>query len=247
MRTHRTSAFLTVALLTMGGMAFVGCNKDETATTNTTNPAPNNPTPGQRVGSVVDAATQKVDSAATQAAAAISPTGANSLDGARKAIEGVTENALTRNNFKDVAGYFTKADEDRVVKTKPETKDLDDQVDLFNTAWKNKYQYSFKIKDLNAEYPDAFIHVEQDSADPNKATGIIATSHGMPEIKIPFVQEGGLWHIDIPDDVDGKVLHDNLLAAVTSLNQNATTWPDSDTDAAQAVTHTIMGAVMNQK
>jgi hypothetical protein len=233
MRIYRTTALLSAAL-TIGGAALVGCNKDDS-------------TPGQKVGSAIDATTQKVAGAATQAAATLSPTGANSLDGARNALEGVTENALTRNNFKDVAGYFTKADNNRVVTTKPDTKDLDDQVDAFNAAWKNKYKYSFKIKDLAAEYPDAFVHFEQDSADATKATGIIALSHGMPEVRIAFVQEGGLWKINIPASVDGQVLHDNLLAAVSSLNKNAPTWSDSDADEAQAVTQSILAAVVNQK
>jgi hypothetical protein len=43
------------------------------------------------------------------------------------------------------------------------------------------------------------------------------------------------------------VLHYNLLAAVTALNHNAATWPDSDTEAAQVVTHSITAAIMNQK
>jgi len=250
MRTHKKLALLTTALFTIGGLTFAGCNKDESASTNppptSATPAAS-PTPGQKVGSAIDSTTQQVAGAATQAAAAISPTGANSLDGARNAVKGVIENALTRNNFKDVASYFTKADDDRVVNTKPETKDLDDQIDAFNTAWKNKYGYSFKIKDLNFDYPDTFIHFEQDSADPTKATGIIAANQAIPEVKIPFVQQGGLWRINIPDTVDGNVLHTNLLAAITSLNQNATTWPASDLDAAQTVTRSIIAAVMNQK
>jgi hypothetical protein len=244
MKYHKTSTFFTAAVLSMGALAFVGCNKEEAGNNN--NPT-TNPTPGQKVGNAVDNTTRAVENAATQASAAISPTGANTLEGARKAVEGVTENALTRNNFKDVASYFAKQDEDRVVKTKPDTKDLDDQVDAFNKAWKAKYGYSFKIKDLNADYPDTFIHFEQDSADSKKATGIIATSHGAPEVTIPFVQEGGRWKIHIPDTVDGQVLHDNLLTAVTTLNQNAPTWPDSDVEATQSVTHNIMSAVMNQK
>ncbi len=247
MRKHKISTVLTATVLAIGGLVFAGCNKDETASNNPNGTSTANPTPGQKVGNAVDNTTRAVDNAATQASAVVSRTGANSLEGARKAVEGVTENALTRNNFKDMASYFTKVDDDRVVKSKPDTLDLDEQIDAFNKAWKAKYGYSFKIKDLNAVYPDSYIHFEQDSADPSKASGIIATSHGAAEVTIPFVQESGLWKIKIPDTVDGRVLHDNLLTAVKSLNQSAPTWPDSDTEAAQSITHNIMAAVMNQK
>jgi len=247
MKICKSSTFVTAALLAIGGMAFLGCNKDETATNNAPPTPPANPTTGQKVGNTVDNAINSVSGASTQLAGAVSPTGANSLDGARKAVEGVTVKALTTNDFKDVASYFTSAQQDRVVKTKPDTKDLDDQIDAFNTAWKTKYNYEFKIKDLNVDYPDTFMHLGQDSADGTKATGIIATSHGAPEVTIPFVQESGLWKINIPNTVDGQVLHDNLLAAVKALNLAAPTWPDSDVEAAQAVTHSILAAVMNQK
>jgi hypothetical protein len=247
MKIRKSSTFATAAILMFGGMALVGCNKDEAATTNPPGTPPANPTTGQKVGNAVDGAINSVSGATTQLAGALSATGANKLDGAHEAIEGVTVKALTTNDFKDVASYFTSAEQDRVVKSKPDTKDLDDQIDAFNTAWKTKYNYAFKIKDLNVEYPDAFVHFGQDSADGAKATGIIAAAHGAPEITIPFVQEGGLWKINIPNSVDGQVLHDNLLAAIRSLNQAAPTWPDSDVEAAQAVTHSILGAVMNTK
>jgi hypothetical protein len=242
MKVRKSSTFVTAAILTIGGLALAGCNKDETAT----NPPTTPPTTGQQVGNAVDKGLNGLSGAATQVAGAASPTGANSLDGARKAVEGVTVKALTTNDFKDVASYFTSAQQDRVVKTKPDTKDLDDQIDAFNTAWKTKYGYAFKIKDLNVDYPDAFAHFGQDSADGTKATGII-TSPGASGITVPFVQEGGLWKINIPNSVDGQVLHDNLLAAINALNKAAPTWPDSDVAAAQAVTYSVLGAVMNQK
>lgn len=245
------SSYLAAALM-LGAAALVGCNKDETASNGNSGNATTRPaqTPGEKVGNAignaVDATTQKTAQAANAVGAAVSPTGADSLAGTKKAIQGVVENATDKNNFKAVAGYFTKTDEDRIDKTKPDTADLDAQIDAFQKAWNGKYGHNFKVKDVAADYPDSFISVAQDSADPNKATATLVASHDMPELKVPFVREGPQWRIDVPDDEDGPVLHSKLLATLTTLNQGATKWSDDELQATQAVTHAIMMAVLNK-
>jgi len=235
-----------------GASALAGCNKDETANSGNPGNATTRPaqSPGEKVGnaigSAVDATTQKSAQAANAIGAAVSPTGADSLAGTKKAIQGVVENATDKNNFKAVASYFTKADEDRIDKTKPDTADLDAQIDAFQKAWNGKYGHNFKVKDVAADYPDSFISVAQDSADPNKATATVVASHDMPELKVPFVREGPQWRIDVPDDVDGPVLHSKLVATLTTLNQGATQWPNDELQATQAVTHAIANAVLNK-
>jgi hypothetical protein len=235
-----------------GASALVGCNKDETASTGNSGNATTQPaqSPGEKVGNAVSNAvnstTKGAEKAANAVGAAVSPTGADSLAGTKNAIQGVVEKATDKNNFKAVASYFTKADEERIDKTKPDTADLDAQIDAFQKAWNGKYGHNFKVKDVAADYPDSFISVAQDSADPNKATATVVASHDMPELKVPFVREGPQWRIDIPDDVDGPVLHSKLLATITTLNQGATSWPNDEVQATQAVTHAIMAAVLNK-
>jgi hypothetical protein len=221
--------YLAAALM-IGGLALVGCNKEENPTASQTQPSsrPSMNTP-EKIG------------------AALSPTGADTLMGAKKSIQGVVENATSKNDFKSVTSYFTQADEDRINKTKPDTTDLDAQIDALQKAWKGKYGRDFKIHDLNTEYPDTFLSVAQDSADANRVTATIVASHGLPELKVPFVREGSQWRIDVPDDVDGVVLHNNLLAALTAVNQDSANWPGNEADAAQAVTHHVVAAVLNKK
>jgi len=237
------------AVLAIGCVGFIGCNKDETKTADTR-------TPGQKAGDVVqrgvDATTQGASNAATQAAGALSPTGATGVKGARNVFEGVLENALDKNNFNKVASYFTKADEDRIKAAKPDTSDLDAAIDQFNTSWKGKYGENFGIKDNESIFNAQFVALAGpagttgDSATGAATVATVAASHGMPELKVPLAQEGGLYKIDVPDDVSGQVLHDNLLSAIKDLQGKSSSWPDDKAEAYRQVSHRILMAVLNK-
>jgi hypothetical protein len=237
------------AVLAIGCVGFVGCNKDENKTADTR-------TPGQKAGDAVqrgvDATTQHASSAATQAAAAVSPTGATGVKGARNVFEGVVENALDKNNFNKVASYVTKADEDRIKAAKPDTSDLDAAIDQFNTSWKGKYGENFGIKDNESIFNAQFVALSGpagttgDSTAGASTTATVAASHGMPELAVPLTQEGGLYKIDVPDDVDGKMLHDNLLSAIKDLQGKSSSWPDDKAEAYRQVSHRILMAVLNK-
>jgi hypothetical protein len=234
------------AVLAIGCVGFVGCNKDENKT------ASDNRTPGQKAGEAIDATTQKASSAATQAAGALSPTGASGVKGARNVFEGVVENAFDKNNFNKIASYFTKADEDRIKASKPDTSDLDAAIDQFNTSWKGKYGENFGIKDNESIFNGQFVALNSpagttgDSTAGAATTATVAESHGMPELKVPLAQEGGLYKIDVPDDVSGQVLHDNLLSAIKDLQGKSSSWPDDKAEAYREVSHRILMAVMNK-
>ena len=76
---------ILAAVLAVGGMAFTGCGKQEAATdTNSTAAPATQQTTGQKIGSMIDATTQKVTDAATQASGVVSSTGADSVQGREK-------------------------------------------------------------------------------------------------------------------------------------------------------------------
>ena len=244
------------AVLAIGGIGFVGCNKPDSNSADTR-------TPGQKAGDAVQqgvdksiaaghSATQKAGEAATQAAAAISPTGASGIKGARNVFEGVVENALDKNNFNKVASYFTKADEDRIKASKPDTSDLDAAIDQFNTSWKGKYGEDFGIKDNDSIFNAQFVALSGpagatgDSTAGASTAATVAASHGLPELSVPLAQEGGLYKIDVPDTVDGKQLHDNLLSAVKDLQSKSSSWPDDKAEAYRHVSHRILMAVLSK-
>jgi len=237
------------ALLAIGGIGFAGCNKSDNSTADTR-------TPGQKAGDAVqkgvDNTTQEASTAAKKAAATVSPTGATGIKGARNVFEGVVENAFDKNNFNKIASYFTKADEDRIKASKPDTADLDAAIDQFNTSWKGKYGENFGIKDTESIFNPQFVALSGpagttgDSTAGASTTAKVAESHGMPELSVPLVQEGGLYKIDVPDDVDGKVLHDNLLSAIKDLQGKSSSWPDDKAEAYRQVSHRILMAVLNK-
>ena len=78
-----------------------------------------------------------------------------------------------------------------------------------------------------------------------KATGTIPASHGLPELNLTFVGEGGKWRLDIPDSVDAQKLHDTLTTTLTAL-QDTSHWPADKNDAYRAVSHHILAAVMDK-
>jgi len=248
-------------LAAVGGVGFFGCNK-EGSTSNTAD----NRTPGEKVadgtkqlgdslGHATNAATQGVTNAAnattqgaknlaTQASAHLSPTGATGPDGVRNVFEGIVTNALDKNNYNDLIGYFTKADQDRLSNSKPDTKDLDAAVDQFKKSWHDKYNDNFKVMDNDKVYTGDFFALGGGNAAAGApTTATVAASHGLPDLSLPLVVEGGLYKLDVPDTLDGTQLHDNLLNAIKDLNKDPSTWPQDKADAYRLVSHRILMAV----
>jgi len=234
--------FLAVSLM-LGASALVGCNKDETGKT-----------PGQQAGEATQKGVDSVNNAVKSGAAALTGVSADKLENTRDVVASVVNNALSRNNWKDITANFPNDAEKKLNDTKPETKDLDDLADAVNSAWKDKYKNSFKVKDLANTYDASFLKLaaaEASTTAPSagetsrRATGTIATSHGLPDLTIPFVEESKKWKIQVPDTLDGAKLHDNLKAALTDIGDKSK-WPDSEQEAYRFVTHRIMMAVLDK-
>ena len=82
--------------------------------------------------------------------------------------------------------------------------------------------------------------------DMNRPTAVatIAASHGLPELKINMVSEfPDRWKIDLPDNVDGQKLHDNVLKHLTMVDEDKANWPADKADAYRAVSHHLLSAV----
>jgi len=78
------------------------------------------------------------------------------------------------------------------------------------------------------------------------ATMTIAASHGMPELMIPMIHEApDSWKIDLPDNVDGQKLHDNLLKHLTMVDDDKANWPNDVNEAYRVVTHHMMSALFD--
>jgi len=76
------------------------------------------------------------------------------------------------------------------------------------------------------------------------ATVTIAASHGQPELKISLVSEfPDRWKIDLPDNVDGQKLKDNVLKHLTMVDEDKANWPADKADAYRMVSHHMLQAV----
>jgi hypothetical protein len=68
-----------------------------------------------------------------------------------------------------------------------------------------------------------------------------AESHGQPSVVLSLIHENpDNWRIDIPDDVSGQELADNLLAQLTIVGDSAASWPADKNDAYRLVTHHVL-------
>jgi len=72
-------------------------------------------------------------------------------------------------------------------------------------------------------------------------------SHGMPAVYVPLIREfPDAWKIDVPDQVDGRKLYDNLLTHLTMLDEHKDMWPADVNDAYRAVSHHVLMAIMDK-
>jgi hypothetical protein len=80
----------------------------------------------------------------------------------------------------------------------------------------------------------------------NIATVTIPASHGMPEMAVPLIHElPDTWKIDLPDNIDGPRLHDNVLKHLTMVDESRQNWPADVNDAYRIVTQHMMAALFD--
>jgi len=72
------------------------------------------------------------------------------------------------------------------------------------------------------------------------AIATIPASHGLPAVHVSLMQEAGGWKIDLPNNVSGQQLHDNLLKHMNMISDHQAQWPASPEAAELAFTHHIM-------
>jgi hypothetical protein len=82
----------------------------------------------------------------------------------------------------------------------------------------------------------------------NIATVLIPARPQMPEIAVPMIHElPNSWQIDLPDNVDGQKLHDNLLKQLTLVDEDRANWPADSYEAYRAVARHVMAAIMDSQ
>lgn len=65
------------------------------------------------------------------------------------------------------------------------------------------------------------------------------------ELAVPLIHElPDSWKIDLPDNIDGQKLHDNLLKHLTMVDENRANWPADKNEAYREVTRHVLMAIM---
>lgn len=232
---------LTLVAATAIGLGVSGC-KDEDGRT-----------AGQKAGDATEKAVDKTVNAADKAkdavVGALAPSGASDISGMRGAMEGVVQNAMDQNNFKTMTNHFVDADRKRLEATPLKTAGLDNNVEAFKKAWRDKYKSDvFTVMDSDKIFSDDFVTLmSSQSEDANKrGTATIKASHGLPQLEIPMVAQDGKWRLDVPDDRSAQQIRDDLLKATQELHAKAESWPADVHEAYRVVAHRVLLAVMGK-
>jgi len=83
------------------------------------------------------------------------------------------------------------------------------------------------------------------SASAKPDTGINVNMEANKDMPVPMIHQlPDSWKIDIPDNIDGQKLHDNLLKHLTMVDDNRANWPADKNEAYREVARHILMAVM---
>jgi len=72
---------------------------------------------------------------------------------------------------------------------------------------------------------------------------MVPASHGLPEVTVNLVKEGGDWKIDIPDSIDANQLSQNLQSQLSQAQTNQSRWPSDQGRAQAALAHHVLLAL----
>jgi len=93
-------------------------------------------------------------------------------------------------------------------------------------------------KTVAANTPETVKYLDQGR---NVAVVAFPMSHGMPGFNISMVHEAvDDWRIDVPDDVSGQQIYNNLKTALTSFGDNVAAWPADKIDAYRDLGHRVL-------
>jgi len=83
------------------------------------------------------------------------------------------------------------------------------------------------------------------SVQPGQNPSVSANMEANKEMAIPMIHElPDTWKIDIPDNIDGQKLYDNLVKHVTMFDEGRANWPADKNDAYREATRHVMDALM---
>lgn len=80
----------------------------------------------------------------------------------------------------------------------------------------------------------------------NVALVKIPSSHNMPGITLSLIHElPDQWRVDVPNNISGQQIHDNLLNRLTYVSEHLDKLPDNIDDGYRMMTHCVASAILN--
>jgi hypothetical protein len=233
--------WLVAATLGLSSAAFLGCERNASTTTGG---AQSSNTAAQD-GKVIN---NKEDAART--AGTLIPgdqIGAADLTKIYGVLGNVAEDALDKGDFDDLVGNLTAADRDRIGKqfASQTFADLDGRVDQVQRDFKAKYNGEFDLDESKVFENWAKVQKTGGDADKTMVNVMIPASHGMPALTVPMVKDNQAFRIDLPDQVTGDQLKQNLLTHLTEVSNMKDQWPADKLEAQRAIVHHILMGVTN--
>jgi hypothetical protein len=93
-----------------------------------------------------------------------------------------------------------------------------------------------------AQKGEAANHATADAIPPT-ATIIIPSNHDLPTVTARFISESEQWKIDIPNNLDGQRLQQNLDEQFGKLDDQKASWSEDPKQAQLMVTHAVLAAM----
>lgn len=223
---------------------------------------------GDALGSAVDKTREAAQAAGQKIASATQPSSNAAAQKSRDTLANIVQAALTTNGLSDVVDEFTKADRERIgTLDKNASADLNAAIERFRADWKAKYNEDFKISnhkelafgapvELQFGQADAGARLAGEKIAPdNTDSGKVAMNasrisfpaeNGLPLVRLPLENEGmvtATYKINVPDSLDARKLHDNLLKHVTQLDGMKADWPADVNQACRIVAQHVAAAI----
>lgn len=88
---------------------------------------------------------------------------------------------------------------------------------------------------------DEAAHAEQALRGTDVAVVVFPAEQNIPEVTASLIKQDGTWKVEIPENINGKQFHDNLVKQLDMFSKSS--WPQNQDDAYRLYTHHVLAAL----
>ncbi|HEY7117670.1 MAG TPA: hypothetical protein VH475_13860 [Tepidisphaeraceae bacterium] len=237
--------WVLTASLGLSSAAFVGCERNNSGTPQASN-TPSNTDKTAQDSKIIN---NKSDAART---AGINipgdQIGTADLTKIYGVLGNVAEDAFKKSHFDNLVSELSAPDQDRIGKQFANQKfdDLDGRIDQLQKDFKAKYNDNFSLNDSKVFENWAQVQKTGENADKTFCNVMIPASHGLPALTVPMVKDNQAFRVNVPDELTGQQLKQNMLDHLTAIDNTKDQWPTNKLDAQREIVHHVFMAVLNK-